>query len=296
MSEKTNIQILCSNTQQLEALKSLLSDRFNIRYAGHMSERLQESVGLVSLLDLSADDGEDFGAILKSDVPCVINSQSVDNMTQLDAKIWTSKIAKQIASASVEHTDGTDYSRNGPQRVWVLCASTNGPNTLVEFLSALPGATGDTFIILQHLKETFVKSLRGMLADATPMLVLSSRKPERLKSNTVYICPPNKTPRMDNGRLIWEKKRSKKFSPCIDESLVSLANTFGQRMRVVVFTGMANDCLRGSQKVKDLGGEVWAQDLESATITSMPESVINAGLCSLIGTPTELAKALTLES
>jgi two-component system chemotaxis response regulator CheB len=61
--------------------------------------------------------------------------------------------------------------------------------------------------------------------------------------------------------------------------LRSLAKTFGERLLVVILTGMGCDGLKGSQTVIEEGGRVLAQDRESSVVWGMPGAVAQAGLC-----------------
>lgn len=287
--------ILCEGEDQCSAICDELGKSFHIAYAGGVEERPAFTSNTIVIVDLSVETDANYEDIFSADVPCIVNSESLRDFDPLYLRAWRQQVTKQInenAPAENREREGEEDQKRSP-RLWALCASTNGPQVLGDFLHAVHPGTGDSFIVLQHLKESFIKSLREHLSKATPMLVLASMRSERIKPNTVYICPPNRTPRIEGGRLFWERKRSKKFSPCIDESLESLATVLGQRLKVIVFTGMGNDCLRGSRKVNDLGGSVWAQSLESATMESMPKSVIEAKICTEVGSPEFLAKRIS---
>lgn len=288
--DRPGVYVLCDDGEQCSLLCSVLQKDFDVIEAGPIGAMTDFKSGSVILLDLSGSTSSNISDVLGSTTPCVINSQNLVDLDELQLTSWRYRVARQLIepAGAKSHPDSRVSDAVNPT-LWVLCASTNGPTTLGEFLQAVPADTGDSFLVLQHIKDSFIKSLREHLMKTTQMLVLASNRSEKLKPNTVYICPPNRTPRVAGGRLLWDKKRSKKFSPCIDECLESLVETLGHKLKVIVFTGMGTDCLRGSRKVADLGGSIWAQSVESATIASMPRSVIEAGVCSEVGTPGELA-------
>lgn len=286
MSGKT-IYLLCDDETQRNAIEQQLASEFEIAYAGTVADRPTPKPEIATMVDLTSCDTTALGDVFSEAVECVVNVEKLSELDDLAMLAWRRRVVSQIC--------GDETVRGLPKQsnFWVLCSSTNGPNTVSEFLSAVPSDTGDSFILLQHIKEAFVKSLREMLMKATPMLVVASTRSERIKPNTIYICPPSRTPKVSDGRLFWEKKRSKKFNPCIDESLESLSVSLGHRMKVIVFTGMGTDCLMGCRRVIEAGGTVWAQSLDSATMDTMPRSVIDAGLTSEVGNVQALASAIS---
>lgn len=281
--------LLCDDEVQRKAIEAQLGSMFEFFYSGPIGKRpsaIDPSFPL--LLDLTGCVESGFGNLIGELDNLVVNADPIAELDELRLSAWKNKVASQLKGEG-SRSAGLKQQPN----FWVLCASTNGPNTVSEFLSLLPGDTGDSFLLLQHIKDSFIKSLREILMKATGMHVVASTRSERIKPNTVYICPPSRTPRIADGRIFWDKKRSSKFSPCIDESLESLSEGLGHRLKAIVFTGMGNDCLRGCRAVKNAGGSVWAQSTETATMDSMPRCVIEAGLTSEVGGVESLAQSLS---
>lgn len=281
--------LLCDDDEQRNAIEDALGNTYEFSYSGPIEGRPGAiDKTLPMLVDLTGNEHTDLRLILNESANLVINTESLGGVEELKLKVWKNKVVTQL-SGEVSQSAGLQKQPN----FWVLCSSTNGPATVGEFLSSIPVDTGDSFMLLQHLKESFIKSLREMLMRTTTMHVIASTRSEKIKPNTIYICPPSRTPRISEGRILWEKKRSNKFSPCIDESLESLSEGLGHRLKAIVFTGMGTDCLRGCRAVSNAGGSVWAQSIESATMNSMPRSVIEAGLTTEVGDVESLAKAFT---
>lgn len=283
------VYLFCDDEKQRNAIEDALGSRCDIAFAGGLEEMPDSFDDAIPILvDLTGSENSDLSTVLKLSKCLVINTEILEEFDELQLRAWERKVLAQLA--------GEDRKSAGLQKLpnfWVLCSSTNGPATVGEFLSSIPADTGDSFMLLQHLKDSFIKSLREMLMRSTTMHVVASARSERIKPNTVYICPPSRTPRVADGRIYWDKKRSSKFSPCIDESLESLSESFGHGLRTIVFTGMGTDCLRGCRAVSKAGGSVWAQSIESATMPSMPRSVIEAGLASEVGDVPQLANAFS---
>ena len=85
------------------------------------------------------------------------------------------------------------------------------------------------------------------------------------------------------------------YSPSIDQVLRDVADEFGSRAGAIVFSGMAQDAIDGSQYVVARGGTVWAQDPDSCTISTMVDSVRQTGAVSFVGSPPQLAAKLIAE-
>lgn len=286
------INLLCNDVEQREALESHLGGHFVFAYSGQIAARPSSlDLSFPTLLDLNGLNDSDFSDVMKEAQHLVVNSDVIAEFDDLRLSVWKRKVCSQLLG-----DEKRSVGLKAHPSFWALCASTNGPNTVSEFLNAIPADTGDSFMLLQHLKESFIKSLREILMKSTSMHVVASTRSEKIKPNTVYICPPSRTPRISDGRIYWDKKRVSKFSPCIDESLESLSNDLGHRLKAIVFTGMGNDCLKGCKAVSAAGGTVWAQSLETATMDSMPKCVIEAGLASEVSDVSGLAKLVAAET
>ena len=79
----------------------------------------------------------------------------------------------------------------------------------------------------------------------------------------------------------------------IDTFFNSLAGVFGPDAIALVVSGAGADGSVGAVAVSDAGGTVLVQDPKSAKFESMPQSVIDTGVATAMGTPRSLAKNLT---
>jgi two-component system chemotaxis response regulator CheB len=61
--------------------------------------------------------------------------------------------------------------------------------------------------------------------------------------------------------------------------LRSLVKICGNRLLVVILTGMGADGLKGCQEVAGAGGVIIAQDQATSVVWGMPGAVAQAGLC-----------------
>ena len=66
--------------------------------------------------------------------------------------------------------------------------------------------------------------------------------------------------------------------PAVDVLFRSASQVYGSGLLAVMLTGMGYDGLKGSQIIKEKGGQVIAQDEASSVIWGMPGAVVQAGL------------------
>jgi two-component system chemotaxis response regulator CheB len=66
--------------------------------------------------------------------------------------------------------------------------------------------------------------------------------------------------------------------PAVDVLLRSVADVYQPHALAVVMTGMGQDGLRGCEHIRELGGQILAQDQATSVVWGMPGFVANAGL------------------
>jgi two-component system chemotaxis response regulator CheB len=66
--------------------------------------------------------------------------------------------------------------------------------------------------------------------------------------------------------------------PAVDVLFRAASQVYGGKLLAVMLTGMGYDGLKGSQLIKEKGGQVIAQDEASSVIWGMPGAVVQAGL------------------
>ena len=70
--------------------------------------------------------------------------------------------------------------------------------------------------------------------------------------------------------------------PAVDVLFRSVAKVYGANTLAVVLTGMGQDGLRGCEEIREVGGQILAQDEESSVVWGMPGFVAQAGLADKI--------------
>ena len=77
---------------------------------------------------------------------------------------------------------------------------------------------------------------------------------------------------------ISDEPRDRLYWPCIDLLLTSAAKQYGERVLVLILSGMGRDGLVGCQQIKAHGGKVLVQDQQSSLVFGMNRAVWEAGL------------------
>ena len=67
---------------------------------------------------------------------------------------------------------------------------------------------------------------------------------------------------------------------------------FGAKAGTIIFSGMGDDGARGCEAIAEHGGVVWAQDIASCVVSSMPDQARKTGKVSFSANPEQLAKRL----
>ena len=95
-----------------------------------------------------------------------------------------------------------DSSAPDPLAIVGLGASAGGLQAYTEFLSSLPADTEMAFVVVQHLAAEHESMLATILARSTAMPVIQVDHEPRMQRNTVYVIPPNRSMRLENGKLM----------------------------------------------------------------------------------------------
>jgi len=203
---------------------------------------------------------------------------------------------------SVAHENWLDPSAAATnlkvRRVWVLGASIGGPESVREFLAEFPRSYPALFVLAQHLGGEFVDMMTRQLAKATPLTIRTPTHGERVGHGEVVIVPTAHRLLIDpEGVVVLERLAEESaYSPSIDQVLRDVADRFGAGAGAIVFSGMSNDAVEGSQYLAQKGGRVYAQNPESCVVSTMVDGVREAGVVGFVGTPKELAEKLLAEA
>lgn len=178
--------------------------------------------------------------------------------------------------------------------VWVLGASLGGPQAVRQFLAAIQEDLPVVFILAQHIGANHVSLLAEQLNRVTAFEVLPGKTGHQLKHGEVILTPADKQLSItDDGFLaLTQAPPATIYSPSIDNVMVEVARCYSEKAGTIVFSGMGDDGARGCEAIAEKGGIVWAQDIASCVVSSMPDQARKTGKVSYSANPEQLAKHL----
>ena len=172
-------------------------------------------------------------------------------------------------------------------------ASAGGLKPIEDFFDHMPTDSGMAFVIVQHLSPDFKSLMDELLARHTSMAIHKVKDGVEIEPNSIYLIPPEKNMAMSKGRLLLtDKAEERGLSLPIDIFFSSLATEAGENAIAIVLSGTGSDGSRGIRDVREAGGLVLVQSVESAPFDGMPRAAISSGIVDLICTPSQMPKQI----
>jgi two-component system chemotaxis response regulator CheB len=186
----------------------------------------------------------------------------------------------------------------GTKKVVLIACSTGGPKALGELIPALPGRLGSGTLIVQHMPPGFTASLAARLDGSSRLTVSEAAGGEILSPTVALIAPGGSHLRLaeDRRTLLNDDAPEGGLKPRADHTIEDAARLFGNRLLLVVLTGMGRDGLRGAKAVKAAGGTVLVEAESTCTVYGMPRAIAEAGLADEILELGDLPAAIVREA
>lgn len=179
-------------------------------------------------------------------------------------------------------------------QVWLLAASTGGPQAVKAFLDALPRGLPLGFIYAQHIDPNFEANLPQAVGRHSQWPVRLLNEHPYVRQGEVVIVPvQHELSFSSNGCMqMLETAWPGPYSPSIEQMMSNLVRQYRHNSGAIVFSGMGSDGSLAAQYMQQQGAPVWTQEAQSCACSSMPDSVRAAGYSVLSATPEGLAQAL----
>jgi two-component system chemotaxis response regulator CheB len=171
----------------------------------------------------------------------------------------------------------------GRVEVVAIGVSTGGPHALSELVPEFPADFSVPIVIVQHMPPVFTKLLAERLGTRANINVEEGAPGQAVKAGHAFIAPGNyhmTVQREERSVRIQTNQEPPENScrPAVDVLFRSVAETYGAGALGVVMTGMGQDGLRGSERIREAGGQVFVQDESTSVVWGMPGFVASAGL------------------
>jgi len=148
----------------------------------------------------------------------------------------------------------------------------------------LPKSLPVPVLIVQHMPVLFTRLLAERLDRISPLSVAEVKGGERVTAGHAYLAAGDwhMVPVRGEGGFVSittnQGPPENSCRPAVDVLFRSAAAVWGGGVLGVVLTGMGKDGLIGSEKIRDAGGRVLAQDEATSVVWGMPGFVAQAGL------------------
>jgi two-component system, chemotaxis family, protein-glutamate methylesterase/glutaminase len=184
------------------------------------------------------------------------------------------------------------------KKVVLIATSTGGPRALARLIPALPSPLGAGGMIIQHMPEGFTASLAERLDRSSKLKVVEAAGGEALRPDTLLLAAGGRHLRLDDGGVarLSDEAAVGGLRPRADLTIADAAKLFGDRLLLVVMTGMGKDGLDGAREVRAAGGRILAEAESSCTVYGMPRAIVEARLADVVVPLSELAEAIAAET
>jgi two-component system CheB/CheR fusion protein len=173
-------------------------------------------------------------------------------------------------------------------------ASAGGITALQRFLEATPSDSGMAFVIVLHLSPNHESNIAQILQPKTKMPVRQVNDEVAIEPNHVYVIPPNRDLRMQDGKLqiIAAAARLQGRHTAIDLFFRTLAEAHRERAVGIILSGAGADGAVGIARIKEKGGMTVVQTPEDAEYDSMPNSALRTGMVDIVLPVAEMPQKL----
>jgi two-component system, chemotaxis family, protein-glutamate methylesterase/glutaminase len=184
------------------------------------------------------------------------------------------------------------------KRLVVIASSTGGPKALGLLIPRLPSPLGAGVVIVQHMPPGFTGSLAARLDREAKLTVAEARGGEAIEPGRALLAPGGNHLRLGSDRVVRLTSDAPigGLRPRADVTIADAAKLWGDRMLLVVLTGMGKDGLEGAEAVRAHGGRILAEAESTCTVYGMPRAVAEADLADAVLPLDELPAAIAEEA
>jgi two-component system chemotaxis response regulator CheB len=167
--------------------------------------------------------------------------------------------------------------------ILVVGTSTGGPQALTRLFTALPGDLPVPMAVVVHIPPGYTQALARRLDQISALEVVEAWDGLELRPGRAVVARGGMHLRLKRGAsqasaVLDLLPLTTPHRPSVDVLFESAAAEYGAGALGVVLTGMGDDGLEGSRKIRGAGGRILAEAESSCVIYGMPRCVQEAGL------------------
>ena len=176
--------------------------------------------------------------------------------------------------------------------VIAIGASAGSLSAIEALFDGVPETAPLVFVLVQHLSPDFRSHMVELLERRTQLPISVAEGRVHLEPSHVYLTPPRSMARFEGDDLIVEVDKSGgiPFHP-IDHLLSSLAEQACRKMAIVL-SGTGTDGASGIAAIREAGGLVVSQSLETAAFDGMPRAAIDSGAVHIALSPEAISQMI----
>jgi two-component system chemotaxis response regulator CheB len=189
-------------------------------------------------------------------------------------------------------------AKHPPYVAVLLAASTGGPEALKTVVASLDPTLNVAYFLVQHGPSWAIDVLARDLKSQTRLKVQVAKHGEKVRPGTFNIAPAGKNLKLKERTFELEvvaEPPENHTCPAADPLFRSAAQAFGQYAIGVILTGLGRDGTRGAGDIRNAGGVVLVQDPLTATVETMPQTAIAAGVADEVVPLQNLATSIQRE-
>lgn len=240
-------------------------------------------------LDLSNDSSLSLLEQLEStNLPVIYDDLESHAIIGLSERVQRFTAKLQLCTGTTEPPPGAKKAKE----IWVLAASTGGPEAVTRFLKTLPAKVESVALVyVQHINPEISATLQRALVRNTTWAVLNCNRSQTLMEKCVYVVPPDHQVDFSSTGVIapLAERWAGRYSPSADQVIARVARNFGKSCGAIIFSGMGDDGSRSCEYMRGSGGTIWAQSPLTCTVDSMPVCAMKTGHVTYQGSPENLA-------
>ncbi len=167
-------------------------------------------------------------------------------------------------------------------------SSTGGPQALTNVITNLKcHKITQPIFITQHMPATFTKILAANLQKVSDIECKEAEHDEIVRGGVIYIAPGDYHMLIEkdglNKKIVLNQEAPENFCrPSVDPMLRSLNSAYGNKILMVMLTGMGHDGLDETTKLAGIDANIIAQNRETSVVWGMPGAIAVKGLCNKI--------------
>lgn len=285
----------------LDTLRAVRRQGYQLPVVMCSTHTRRGAIVTVDALTLGADDyvNKPSGGQSRETLLCALENELGGKLAALMRSKWRvrAKAPPRKGGAAVAVLSSPQHRPpREPVEAIVIAASTGGPQTLREFLPALPSGLGVPIFIVQHMPPRFTAQLAKRLDQVSHLEVLEGEAGMKAAAGRAIVAPGAMhmtVERRGSGVFVGTNQDPPENScrPAADVLFRSAVRAYGGGLLGIVLTGMGRDGLEGARRIVETGGRVLAQDEDSSVVWGMPGAVATAGLADEVVALAELPAA-----